>query len=92
FGHIIEIIEADGDHTAPTGRWEILLKCGDPSVAAVGATFSTDTTKSGWFGMPDNAVVEDITAKVGKLAIGDAEKARLIASAKAAWSESAGPA
>lgn len=41
---------------------------------------------------PDNAVVEDITAKVGKLAIADAEKARLIASAKAAWSESAGPA
>lgn len=41
---------------------------------------------------PDNAVVEDITAKVGKLAIANAEKARLIASAKAAWSESAGPA
>jgi len=40
----------------------------------------------------DNAVVEDITAKVGKLAIDDAEKARLIASAKAAWAESAGPA
>lgn len=40
----------------------------------------------------DNAVVEDITAKVGKLAIDPAEKARLIAAAKAAWSESAGPA
>ena len=58
FGHIIEIIEEGGDHTATKGRWEILLKCGDPSVAAVGATFSTDTTKSGWFGMPDNAVVD----------------------------------
>ena len=41
---------------------------------------------------PDNAVVEDIGAKVGKLEIDAAEKARLIASAKAAWSESAGPA
>lgn len=41
---------------------------------------------------PDNAVIEDITAKVGKLAIDAAEKARLIASAKAAWAESAGPA
>ena len=41
---------------------------------------------------PDNAVVEDISAKVGKLEIDAAEKARLIASAKAAWSESAGPA
>jgi hypothetical protein len=37
-------------------------------------------------------VVEDITAKVGKLNIDAAEKARLVASAKAAWSESAGPA
>jgi secreted PhoX family phosphatase len=58
FGHIIEIIEDNGDHAATTGKWEILLKCGDPSVAAVGATFSTETTKNGWFGMPDNAVVD----------------------------------
>ena len=41
---------------------------------------------------PDNAVVEDISAKAGKLEIDAAEKARLIAAAKAAWSESAGPA
>lgn len=41
---------------------------------------------------PDNAVVEDITAKVGKLTIEADEKARLIGAAKAAWSESAGPA
>ncbi|MFQ6774667.1 PhoX family phosphatase [Cereibacter sphaeroides] len=58
FGHIIEILEADGDFTATTGRWEILLQCGDPSVAEVGATFSTETTKNGWFGMPDNAAVD----------------------------------
>lgn len=41
---------------------------------------------------PDNAVVEDIVAKVNKLEIDAAEKARLIAAAKAAWVESAGPA
>ncbi|MDO9367871.1 MAG: DUF885 domain-containing protein [Sphingopyxis sp.] len=41
---------------------------------------------------PDNAVVEDITEKVGKLDIDAAEKARLIAAAKAAWAASAGPA
>ncbi|MBB6425674.1 DUF885 family protein [Sphingopyxis sp. JAI128] len=41
---------------------------------------------------PDNAVIEDIGAKVGKLAIDPAEKTRLIASAKTAWAESAGPA
>ena len=58
FGHIVEISEADGDHTATTGRWEILLTCGDPSVAAVGASFSTDTSRNGWFGMPDNSVVD----------------------------------
>lgn len=59
FGHIIEIAEADGDFAAVDGgRWEVLLKCGDPSVAAVGATFSTETTKNGWFGMPDNCAVD----------------------------------
>ena len=40
----------------------------------------------------DNAVVEDIGAKVNKLDIDAAEKTRLIAAAKAAWVESAGPA
>jgi secreted PhoX family phosphatase len=58
FGHIIEIIEKDGDFTATAGRWEILLKCGDPSVAEVGASFSTETTRNGWFGMPDNCHVD----------------------------------
>jgi uncharacterized protein len=58
FGHIIEISEADGDFAATSGTWEILLKCGDPSVAEVGATFSTDTTANGWFGMPDNCVID----------------------------------
>jgi secreted PhoX family phosphatase len=38
----------------PKGTWDILLRCGDPSVAAVGASFSTETSENGWFGMPDN--------------------------------------
>ncbi|TRC76279.1 PhoX family phosphatase [Mesorhizobium sp. WSM4307] len=58
FGHIIEITETDGDFTAAKGKWEVLLKCGDPSVADVGATFSTATTTHGWFGMPDNCAVD----------------------------------
>ena len=58
FGHIIEIAEEDGNFAATKGKWEILLKCGDPSVADVGASFSTDTTKNGWFGMPDNCSVD----------------------------------
>ncbi|WP_273793297.1 PhoX family protein [Brucella anthropi] len=58
FGHIIEIEEDGRDFAATTGKWEVLLKCGDPSVAEVGASFSTDTTRNGWFGMPDNAAVD----------------------------------
>ncbi|MGH6925794.1 MAG: PhoX family protein [Propylenella sp.] len=58
FGHIIEIGEADGDFAATSGTWEILLRCGDPSLAAVGATFSTATTADGWFGMPDNCAID----------------------------------
>ena len=58
FGHIVEIAEADGDFAATTGTWEILVQCGDPSVAEVGATFSSATTEDGWFGMPDNCAVD----------------------------------
>jgi secreted PhoX family phosphatase len=58
FGHIIEIVEDGGDFAAGKGKWEVLLKCGDPSVADVGATFSTATTANGWFGMPDNCAVD----------------------------------
>lgn len=54
FGHIIEMTPPDGDHTAGRFAWEILLKCGNPAVAAVGATFSSATSVHGWFGMPDN--------------------------------------
>ena len=41
FGHIIEMIPPGGDHAAAQFRWEMLVRCGDPSVAEVGATFST---------------------------------------------------
>jgi len=58
FGHIIEISEDGGDFAATKGKWEVMLKCGDPSVADVGATFSTATTANGWFGMPDNCAVD----------------------------------
>lgn len=54
FGHIIEMTPPDGDHTAEKYTWDILVKCGDPSIAEVGATFSSDTSRNGWFGLPDN--------------------------------------
>ena len=58
FGHIIEMLPAGGDHAETKFTWEILVKCGDPAVAEVGATFSSATTKDGWFGMPDNCAVD----------------------------------
>ncbi|MBB3394605.1 MULTISPECIES: PhoX family phosphatase [unclassified Rhizobium] len=58
FGHIIEISEDGGAFGATSGKWEVLLKCGDPAVADVGASFSTETTKNGWFGMPDNCSID----------------------------------
>ncbi|MDW6025580.1 PhoX family phosphatase [Mesorhizobium sp. BAC0120] len=60
FGHIIEIAEDGGDFTATKGKWEVLLKCGDPSIAEVGASFSTATTANGWFGMPDNCAIDSV--------------------------------
>jgi uncharacterized protein len=58
FGHIIEITETDGDFASTQSKWDVLLKCGDPSVAEVGASFSSATTKNGWFGMPDNCAID----------------------------------
>ena len=57
-GHIIEIIEPDGDFTATRSRWDILVRCGDPSDAAVGATWNPATSANGWFGSPDNCAVD----------------------------------
>jgi len=61
FGHIVEMIPDGGDdHASTKFRWEILVKCGDPSIAAVGATFNPNTSKDGWFGMPDNCAVDGL--------------------------------
>jgi uncharacterized protein len=59
FGHIVEMIPNDRDHATETFAWEILVRCGDPAIAEVGATFSPATTKDGWFGMPDNCAVDN---------------------------------
>ena len=40
FGHIIEMTAPDGDHAAATFRWDMLIKCGDPRVAEVGALWN----------------------------------------------------
>jgi secreted PhoX family phosphatase len=58
FGHIVEMIPPSGDHAADKFAWEILVRCGDPSKPEVGATFTSATSKDGWFGMPDNCAVD----------------------------------
>ena len=58
FGHIIEIKEDAGDHAATTGTWSILVKCGDPSLADVGAEWHPETSANGWFGSPDNCAID----------------------------------
>ncbi len=58
FGHIVEMMPEGGDHASTSFRWEILVRCGDHTDPAVGATFNPATTKDGWFAMPDNSVVD----------------------------------
>ncbi|MCR8825786.1 PhoX family protein [Pseudosulfitobacter koreensis] len=58
FGHIIEIKEDGGLHSATKGTWSILVKCGDPAVTEVGAQWNPETSESGWFGSPDNAAID----------------------------------
>ena len=58
FGHIIEITEPGGDFTSETSRWEILVRCGDPSIAEVGATWNPFTSENGWLASPDNCAID----------------------------------
>nr|WP_202944384.1 PhoX family phosphatase [Parvularcula bermudensis] len=58
FGHIIEIVEPDGDFTATRSGWEILVRCGDPADGSVGATWNPETSENGWFGSPDNCAID----------------------------------
>jgi secreted PhoX family phosphatase len=58
FGHIIDMTAPGGDHAADTYRWDVLIRCGDPRVAAVGALWHPATSAEGWFGSPDNCAID----------------------------------
>ncbi|KAB2920860.1 MAG: PhoX family phosphatase [Hyphomicrobiaceae bacterium] len=58
FGHIIEMTSPKGDHAAETFTWDLLIKCGDPRVAEVGAMWNPATTADGWFACPDNCTFD----------------------------------
>jgi secreted PhoX family phosphatase len=48
----------DGDHAAAGFRWDILIRCGDPRIAEVGARWHPETSADGWFGSPDNCAID----------------------------------
>lgn len=58
FGHIIEMTAPDKDHAADRFTWDLLIKCGDPSIAEVGAMWSPSTSADGWFASPDNCAFD----------------------------------
>jgi len=58
FGHIVEMTAPGGDHGAGTFAWDILIKCGDPRVAEVGALWNPATGADGWFACPDNCTFD----------------------------------
>jgi hypothetical protein len=58
FGHVIELTPPDGDHAAEQYSWDILVRCGDPSIAEIGAQWNPATSENGWFGSPDNCAVD----------------------------------
>jgi secreted PhoX family phosphatase len=57
FGHIVEMTAPDKDHAAARFTWDLLVKCGDPAIAEVGALWNPATSAAGWFS-PDNCAFD----------------------------------
>ncbi len=58
FGHIIEITEPDSDFASTQSRWDIVVKCGDPGNADIGAKWHSEISANGWFASPDNCAID----------------------------------
>lgn len=58
FGHIIEIIEPNGDFAATRSEWKFLVKCGNPTDPKFGAVWNPATSENGWFTAPDNCAID----------------------------------
>jgi uncharacterized protein len=58
FGHIVELETINGDHGADKMRWNVLVKCGDPSQSAVDAKWHDAISPNGWFASPDNCAID----------------------------------
>jgi secreted PhoX family phosphatase len=57
YGHIIELVEDDGDHTAVRFRWDLFIACGDPRVADHRASYQGHRGR-GWLATPDNVAFD----------------------------------
>ena len=58
FGHIIELIEPDGDFAATRSTWDVLVQCGDPNAPGSQTTWHSSVTDAGWFSCPDNVAID----------------------------------
>jgi len=58
WGQIIELVPPDGNHSADAFSWEMLVQCGSPAQEIAAATWSTATSKHGWFAAPDNCAFD----------------------------------
>jgi uncharacterized protein len=58
-GHIIELVEDGGEHTATTFRWDLLIACGDPNNPDDKA-FYQGHQETSWMSCPDNIAFDDV--------------------------------
>jgi secreted PhoX family phosphatase len=57
-GHIIEMVEDGGEHTATTFHWELLIACGNPNNPSDQAFYQGHQDTS-WMSCPDNIAFDD---------------------------------
>jgi uncharacterized protein len=57
-GHIIELTEAAGQHTATEFSWELFIACGDPNIPEDNAFYHGHKDVS-WMSCPDNIAFDD---------------------------------
>jgi uncharacterized protein len=57
-GHIIELVEDGGEHTASAFRWELFIACGDPNNPEDNSSYNGHTDGS-WMSCPDNIAFDE---------------------------------
>ena len=57
-GHVIELVEPNGDYASLKSNWSFLLRCGDPKDESAGTLWNPLTSDEGWFSSPDNCAID----------------------------------